>query len=619
MSPVETNGVVNGHHTNGAPNSTLKVPNGQELPVNTEKTLSPVIEEIVCNHFAPGVKGHFEKRTNLPVLRSTNLSVFKRLKSNYKKESGSPDMQKVNGTADRARRYSFSGSVSNSSDMALVRSSWDLILSFMGDESEALEKGQGTRLFESTILERRKYFSTKKKLWRKQSSEISAGNKSPRKRPTSMYIESEPAENKDVLNNNGESVISGENLSKMTVLEKVQFLVNIGIESVHLRDEIYCQLVKQLTCNPSLRSNALGWILLALIMGCFSPSNKILDLISRFLDDQRTPYSSYCKGKLTRVLENGERKNAPCSLELQAAKSRQEIRLPVICMDHSVRTIWTDSSTTAEEMCRKLASKNRLGDSFGFSLYLALNNKLVTLGNGNFHILDAISQAEKFSKLNDVQEIWRIYYRREIFSISDATGIQDNQMRALLTYSQICGGVQSGEYQCLKAQDLALLMAHQYCVRNGLQKIDMKRVTAICDQNLPSRLCKDNNKKKWCQMVHSTLKALHAKYQPSEKIDTLDIMQQVIRYASKAFIDSFTKTFALSRFQRVDENLDGSSFTDVIMTLNHEKLVIRCNVAVSTREHEHDTKSPEPPLLELEVRNLKSVEWLDKRYLDRKL
>lgn len=36
-----------------------------------------------------------------------------------------------------------------------------------------------------------------------------------------MYIESEPAENKDVLNNNGESVISGENLSKMTVLEKV--------------------------------------------------------------------------------------------------------------------------------------------------------------------------------------------------------------------------------------------------------------------------------------------------------------------------------------------------------------------------------------------------------------
>jgi len=45
-------------------------------------------------------------------------------------------------------------------------------------------------------------------------------------------------------------------------------------------------------------------------------------------------------------------------------------------MDQSVRTIWTDSSTTASEMCEALAAKNRMDDSFGFSLFLALDNKV---------------------------------------------------------------------------------------------------------------------------------------------------------------------------------------------------------------------------------------------------
>jgi len=544
--------------------------------------LSTAMTILAKNCFVKCIKSHYEEKFPLPVVRLTSLKIKKSKTVNKNNLSvGDEELDTPQSPRSQSTYLSKKKEVKESylsDELQLVYICYYVITSFMQDQSEQLNKGQSTHLFETIIKERRKNVLGKTRLFNKSTSSKETDSRTPsplqkrgRNRPNSTYVNVDSGYDSDQTNlyKNLYSFITAD-IEKMSVQEKIIVISTVGMNYTYLRDEIYCQILKQIHGNPSLRSAALGWILLSLVSACFPPSNTILPYIECVLHEHNSGGSNYCLKILMNVIKKGVRKNPPCSLELQAAKHRNEIRLPIICMDQSVRTVWADPHTTVQQICTKIASKNRLDDKFGFAIFFSLDNKVVQLGGGSFYIMDAISQAEQFATNNNLKLCWRIYFRREFFSPLEANGLNNNHMKTWLTYKQICGGVQSGEYECRKPQDLALLLAHQ-CLINYKEihyDIDSVKCTEMCKQALPREI-PISDVEKWTKMVMCTLSALKDK--KKNDFNYLEIMQQIIRYSARSFILSFTKTFLLDWY--TDGENTHSSKTKLM--INHTKLTIQ--------------------------------------------
>lgn len=344
--------------------------------------------------------------------------------------------------------------------------------------------------------------------------------------------------------NGGDAVMALQN-KPTTNLEKLHFIIGHGILRPSLRDEIYCQICKQLTQNPSKSSHARGWILLSLCIGCFAPSEKFLKYMLCFIMEGPPGYAPYCEERLNRTTLNGTRHQPPSWLELQATKSKKPLMLPITFMDGNTKTLLADSATTASELCTQLAEKIGLRDRFGFSLYIALFDKVSSLGSGTDHVLDAISQCEQYAKEQGAQERnapWRLFFRKEIFAPWHMPA--EDEVGNNLIYQQIVRGIKFGEYRCERESDLAVLAAQQYYVEYG-PDMDSDRLLRLIPSYIPDYALASKPAEKW----QPTIEKAHAKGDFCRKcLSSDEVKAQVVETAKDMWPLLFSRFYEAYKF-----------------------------------------------------------------------
>ncbi|KAM4846695.1 unconventional myosin-VIIa isoform 1-T1 [Thomomys bottae] len=438
---------------------------------------------------------------------------------------------------------------------------WITILRFMGDLPEpkyhtAMSDGSEkipvmTKIYET--LGKKTYKRELQALQGEGESQIPEGPKKSSIRHKLVHLtlkkKSKLTEEVTKRLHDGESTVQGNSMLEdrpTSNLEKLHFIIGNGILRPALRDEIYCQISKQLTHNPSKSSYARGWILVSLCVGCFAPSEKFVKYLRNFIHGGPPGYAPYCEERLRRTFVNGTRTQPPSWLELQATKSKKPIMLPVTFMDGTTKTLLTDSATTAKELCNALADKISLKDRFGFSLYIALFDKVSSLGSGSDHVMDAISQCEQYAKEQGAQERnapWRLFFRKEVFT--PWHNPSDDNVATNLIYQQVVRGVKFGEYRCEKEDDLAELASQQYFVDYGSEMI-LERLLNLVPTYIPDReITPLKTLEKWAHLaIAAHKKGIYAQ----RRTDTQKVKEDVVNYARFKWPLLFSRFYEAYKF-----------------------------------------------------------------------
>ncbi|XP_056133744.1 unconventional myosin-VIIa [Lampris incognitus] len=330
----------------------------------------------------------------------------------------------------------------------------------------------------------------------------------------------------------------------MTSLEKLHIIVGYAIIRPDLRDEIYCQICKQLQDNNNRGSFYRGWILLSLCLGIFPPTERFIKYLQSFLRFGPVGYGPYCAERLQRTVMNGVRGEPPSWLELQATKTKKPIAVSVTLMDGRTISLPVDSASTSKEICKILSQKVKLKDTFGFSLYVALYDKVWALGGGREHVMDAISQCEQEVKRKGGQEQhapWRLYFRKEIFTPWHDS--KDDSISTDLIYKQIVRGLKYGEYQSEKEDDLVQLAAKHLYIQHGSDS-SPENVKAVVLDCINTSLLEAKTEAKWLQMVSAD----HAQGSyVSSRQAAVDVKAEVVDYARQKWPMFFSRFFQVAK------------------------------------------------------------------------
>lgn len=157
-------------------------------------------------------------------------------------------------------------------------------------------------------------------------------------------------------------------LKNQNKAECIYEILQLCKEKESLHDEVYCQVIKQVTHNPNQESVLCGWLLLNLLTGYFLPSNILMPYATKFLQLASSDPSSIhhdiakiCQSNLRKNFMYGGRRHLPFPVEMEALlKGHGARRLEILMpggMEYLTRVkTFTVAKELLQEICEQMGA-----------------------------------------------------------------------------------------------------------------------------------------------------------------------------------------------------------------------------------------------------------------------
>lgn len=307
-------------------------------------------------------------------------------------------------------------------------------------------------------------------------------------------------------------------------------IVTMAKTSPSLADEVYVQVMKQLTENPSERSVVLGWKVMLRLCQQVRPSAKLDEFVRTFVMQSTKSPNREVEHMARQCVADLNINSAP--EELLAAEG-DLIPVTVVLIDHSVRKVRMPRSCTLRQLKERLGEQLRIGNVEDFTFFQ------MTDGLQTHRLLPDGTQLamleEKWAKLKAAtQRASHLLFKRRFISFDETLNPGD-LTHATLTYRQVVWDYLN--YPVAEAEDtvkhIAAAILHLEYEHFRLY-IEARRLEdpAILQQLVPQVSLRNRQYRMWSSKILDALDEIRSKRESLEA-SRLMKMSAVLEKANK--------------------------------------------------------------------------------------
>ncbi|KAL4688397.1 hypothetical protein H8959_004649 [Pygathrix nigripes] len=289
-------------------------------------------------------------------------------------------------------------------------------------------------------------------------------------------------------------------------LELTDQIFTLALQHPALQDEVYCQILKQLTHNSNRHSEERGWQLLWLCTGLFPPSKGLLPHAQKFIDTRRGKLlAPDCGHRIQRVLRAGPRKQPPHQVEVEAVEQNiSRICHKVYFPNDTSEMLEVVANTRVRDVCDSIATRLQLASWEGCSLFIKIADKVISQKEGDF-FFDSLRQVSDWVKKNKPQKegapvtlSYQVYFMRKLWL--NITPGKDVNADTILHYHQELPKYLRGFHKCSR-EDAIHLAGLIYKAQFNNDRSQLASVPKILRELVPKDLTRLMSSEEWKKSI----------------------------------------------------------------------------------------------------------------------